>query len=322
MSNARNLANLLGSGGAVTGNVTTTGTVEPAGDTAAGDNAAIGFTAAEGLILTGQGTTNDVTIKNDADADVIEIPTGTTNVTVAGTLGSGGLITSGAGITGAGLLTTGGNIVIPNAGTIGSAGDADSIAIASNGVVTFSQVPVFSGGGGGSVEKLSTVTTTGASVVDFNSSLITDTYMTYRIVGSNVRGITTNQTPQLVLSIDNGTSLDLNVRGVKFQQRLYASQSYNAVYYGTDDSVHQMGNNCSSTSTILSTFDVTVYNTRGAVGLKYVNSTFTGEINGDGDSYRWITPSRINTTTAINFLRLKFSSGNIAGTFTLYGIRA
>jgi hypothetical protein len=35
-----------------------------------------------------------------------------------------------------------GNIVIPNDGNIGSAGDADAIAIASNGVVTFSQIPV------------------------------------------------------------------------------------------------------------------------------------------------------------------------------------
>jgi hypothetical protein len=64
-----------------------------AGDTAAGDAAAIGYTSAEGLILTGQGSTNDVTIKNDADADVIEIPTGTTNVTVAGNLGVGGTVT-------------------------------------------------------------------------------------------------------------------------------------------------------------------------------------------------------------------------------------
>jgi len=117
--------------GAITATTTITGsTLEATGDTAAGDNAALGYTAAEGLILTGQGSTNDVTIKNDADADVIEIPTGTTNVTVAGTLGTGGLITSGAGI------------VIANAGNIGSAGDADAIAIASNGVVTFSQIPV------------------------------------------------------------------------------------------------------------------------------------------------------------------------------------
>ena len=56
-------------GTSVTGNVIATGTVEPAGDTAAGDNAAIGYTAAEGLILTGQGSTNDITIKNDADAN-------------------------------------------------------------------------------------------------------------------------------------------------------------------------------------------------------------------------------------------------------------
>ena len=71
---------------AVTGNVTATGTVEPAGDTAASDNAAIGYTSAEGLILTGQGSTNDVTIKNDADADVITIATGATNVDVVGDL--------------------------------------------------------------------------------------------------------------------------------------------------------------------------------------------------------------------------------------------
>ena len=41
--------------------------------------------------------------------------------------------------TGAGLMTTGGNIIIPNAGNIGSVGDTDATAIAANGVVTFSQ---------------------------------------------------------------------------------------------------------------------------------------------------------------------------------------
>jgi len=74
------------------GNITTSGTVEPAGDTAAGDNAAIGYTSVEGLILTGQGSTNDVTIKNDADTIVMRVPTGTDdvvftdNVTISGDL--------------------------------------------------------------------------------------------------------------------------------------------------------------------------------------------------------------------------------------------
>ncbi len=83
----------IGNNITITG-VTTAATFEPNGDTSAGDNAAIGYTAAEGLILTGQGSTNDVTIKNDADADVLEIPTGTTNVTIAGNLGVGGTVTA------------------------------------------------------------------------------------------------------------------------------------------------------------------------------------------------------------------------------------
>ena len=60
----------------VTGDVTASGTVLPTGDTAAGDAAAVGFTSAEGLILTGQGSSSDLTIKNDADATVFSVPTG------------------------------------------------------------------------------------------------------------------------------------------------------------------------------------------------------------------------------------------------------
>jgi len=80
---------------AVTGNVTATGTVEPAGDTSAGDNAAIGYTAGEGLILTGQGSTDDITIKNDADTTVLNVATGSTDIEVSagdlifGTAGKG-----------------------------------------------------------------------------------------------------------------------------------------------------------------------------------------------------------------------------------------
>ena len=66
--------------------VVTGATLEATGDTSAGDNAAIGFTSTEGIIITGQGSTNDVTIKNDADADVLEIPTGTTEVNITNAL--------------------------------------------------------------------------------------------------------------------------------------------------------------------------------------------------------------------------------------------
>ena len=64
----------------LSGDLTVAGTLGTTGDTAAGDDAAVGYTAAEGLILTGQGSTDDVTIKNDADTTVLQVATGTTNV--------------------------------------------------------------------------------------------------------------------------------------------------------------------------------------------------------------------------------------------------
>ena len=68
-----------------TGDVTASGgTFLPTGDTAAGDDAAVGYAAADGLVLTGQGSTSDITLKNDADATVMSIATGTTGATFAG----------------------------------------------------------------------------------------------------------------------------------------------------------------------------------------------------------------------------------------------
>ena len=71
-----------GSSAITTTGVITGGTLEATTDTSSGDNAAIGYTSGEGLILTGQGTTTDVTIKNDNDATVASIATGTTIFTL------------------------------------------------------------------------------------------------------------------------------------------------------------------------------------------------------------------------------------------------
>jgi cytoskeletal protein CcmA (bactofilin family) len=106
--------------------VFTTGTSETAASSA---NAKMTLTSSGLLAIT-----DDLLIKNSgtigtaADADLLTLGNGA--LTVAGTYQGGG------------TMTTGGSIVIPDTGTIGSASDTDAIAIASNGVVTFSQIPV------------------------------------------------------------------------------------------------------------------------------------------------------------------------------------
>ena len=70
----------VGAGAITTTGVITGGTVEATTDTAAGDNAAIGYTAAEGLILNWTRFTSDITLKNDADDCVFTVPTGTDDI--------------------------------------------------------------------------------------------------------------------------------------------------------------------------------------------------------------------------------------------------
>tara|TARA_R110000744_G_scaffold10284_3_gene32082 strand:+ start:937 stop:2193 length:1257 start_codon:yes stop_codon:yes gene_type:complete len=117
------------------GDVTASGTLNALGDTAASDKAAIGYTAAEGLILTGQGSTNDVTIKNDADADVLEIPTGTTNVTIVGNCSAGTLTVGSGSITDSSGAIDFGNENLVTTGTLGGGAGTVTSLDAGSGVI-------------------------------------------------------------------------------------------------------------------------------------------------------------------------------------------
>jgi len=71
-------------------------------------------------------------------------------------------------------MTTGGNIVIPNTGNIGSVGDTDAIAIAANGVVTFSQRPAFTQDIDVTDLDIDGATDIGAAIVDADLFIIDD----------------------------------------------------------------------------------------------------------------------------------------------------
>ena len=104
--------------GAITAttDITATRTLIAGGATAAADAAAVGYTAAAGLVLTGQGSDDDVTVKNDADAVVFSVATGTTNV---------GFGTRAGGVAPDGKV----HIYDGSAGTIAAGTDADDLVI-------------------------------------------------------------------------------------------------------------------------------------------------------------------------------------------------
>mgnify|MGYP003133672362 CR=1 FL=1 len=132
--------------------------------------------------------------------------------------------------TGGGLMTTGGNIVIPDAGNIGSASDTDAIAISSGGVVTMNQIPVFSAGinvsGGtiagtlataaqGNVTSLGTLTTLTVDNVIINGTTIGHTSDTDLLtlasdaltVAGTIQGTTITATTAFVPDASDGAAL-------------------------------------------------------------------------------------------------------------------
>jgi hypothetical protein len=88
-----------------------------------------------GIIMERGSTGNNAIFMFDESADEFTVGTTTATNDATGNIS----ITTGT-FTAATLK---GNLVVADDGNIGSASDTDSIAIASNGVVTFSQVPVF-----------------------------------------------------------------------------------------------------------------------------------------------------------------------------------
>jgi len=93
-------------------------------DTSAGNDAGLGYTSAEGIIITGQGTTSDVTIKNDADATVLSIPTGSGNVGIGTTAASTYANSMGNTL----VVGTGNNFAVIQGRTDGASGSTNGVS--------------------------------------------------------------------------------------------------------------------------------------------------------------------------------------------------
>jgi hypothetical protein len=113
-------------------------------------------------------------------------------------------------------LTTG-NIIIPNAGNIGSASDTDAIAISSAGVVTMNQIPVFSAGinvsGGTIAGTLSTAAQTNITSVGTLTSLGVTNDVTVGddlILDSNAAAIQFGDNQDVSLTHDQDSGLTLS----------------------------------------------------------------------------------------------------------------
>jgi hypothetical protein len=150
-----------------------------------GDAAVSIATSAGNITIDAQGSDTDIIFKGtDGSSDITPLTldmseAGKAIFTGAATIA--GLATVGGTLGVTGITTLANNLIIPNAGNIGSVGDTDAIAIASDGVVTFSQPPV----GVGGITQTSTVTGSGTEV-DFTGIPSTAIRITLILMGASL----------------------------------------------------------------------------------------------------------------------------------------
>lgn len=208
--------------------LTTTGvitgaTIEPTADTSASDNAAIGYSAAEGLILTGQGSSGDVTIKNDADGKVMEVLTGTTTAAFSGAITASSLTIStdlSVANGGTGASTFAANGVLYGAGTGAIAATAvgtDGHVLTSNGS---GSAPTFQAAGSGGLLQASNNLSDVAAAATSATNLGLGTGNSPQFTAVNIGAATDTTITRVsagVIAVEGTTILDTADIGVSVQ---------------------------------------------------------------------------------------------------------
>ena len=211
-------------------------------------------------------------------------------------------------------VTMSGGLRVADGGNIGSASDTDAMAIASNGVVTFSQAPV-----GAGIDLLLDATISSAVSV-YDVTAISSTYDAYKLVfdllpvSDNVTfniqalvggSVVTDANHSFQNQTSDGGGVITDVSDVNFAQPARYGVG-NAAGEGCKGyAMIQSVNSTSSGYSILGAVNEGVYN-----GNHFVATFFGGAA---------LPAARANVLSGIRF---KFSSGNIAsGTVQLYGLR-
>ena len=182
-----------------------------------------------------------------------------------------------------------------------------------------------SGVSGSSLVLLSTVTASSSATIDFTSN-IDSTYKEYIFKYINVHPATNNVDFQFNMSVDSGSNYNVTKTTTAFQAYLNEGDSANGLAYGSSRDLAQstdfqgivigVGNgNDEAASGYLHIFEPS--------STTFVKHFISGSNNyrADNESQQHYTAGYGNTTSAVDAIQFKMSSGNIdAGTIKLYGV--
>jgi hypothetical protein len=161
-----------------------------------------------------------------------------------------------------------------------------------------------------------------ASEMAFNSTYVTSTYDDYVMIGKSVIPATDGAEPHIRVSTDNGSSFGVNVDNGRHYTPLHTNTSTGAeINRFTDGWSIQMATDLGNDASEGCSFTANFFGLNNTSFNKYMFYQICGKHQ--SLEYKWDGGANMETTSAINYLEFKFSTGNVAAgsRIALYGIK-
>ena len=241
---------------------------------------------------------------NDGTAS-LTVADSTGNVSVGGTLATTGNTSVGGTLTSTGAITASGGIA--NAGTITAGTLGSSVSVQAGSPIA--------------VLLASSASSSSTSYVDFDNTVITDSYRTYRICFNLVIPATDNTEPIIQVSINNGSSFLSSIDNRRVFHQLNTSSSHGQEH---DESAYlRIGTDCGNDANQGWGGHIDLFGLRStSTHYAFASANCMGK-HGSAH-YWWDNGHRIykGASTAINFLRCLMSSGSMSvHDITLWGFK-
>lgn len=173
----------------------------------------------------------------------------------------------------------------------------------------------------GDMIHLSTQTASSSAQIDF-TSLMSNTYRTYKVFINNLVPATDGTTLYIRVSTDNGSTFksgasDYYTISQAMGSGIVANETQGATHVALNPSSYSMGNDTNEVGRL----EVTVYGAHNT-GVRTEITSFGGYESSSGYLVSAFANGFYNANTEVNAIRFLMSSGNISsGTFSLYGIK-
>ena len=189
-----------------------------------------------------------------------------------------------------------------------------------------SAVTSFANASGGTLILLSTQTASASATISFTTGL-DSTYDAYEFHFINIRPATDNTSFQFNMSTDSGSNYNVTKTTTFFQAYHNEADGTTGLEYDSATDLAQStafqtispqtGNDADQSTS----GSLTLFNPASTTYVKHFISNMNGVLYSDL-SFNFFVAGYGNTTSAVNAIQFKFSSGNIAdGIFKLYGVK-